>query len=70
MNTEKESDSYVQCLNCGDIYITRRKIPVSASIVKCECPRCGWHKGLNCGDKEEDIYLYYDNSLDERFYTY
>ena len=70
MNGERESGSYVQCLNCGNIYITGRKIPVSASIVKRDCPRCDWHKGLNLGDKEEDIYMFYDNSLDERFYNY
>ena len=70
MDTRKENGSYVQCLNCGNIYMTGRKFPVSASIVKQNCPRCGWHKGLNCGDNEEDIYIFYDNSLDERFYNY
>ena len=62
--------TWVQCLNCGHIYIVERKIPVSASVVKSECPRCQWGKALNCGDKEEDVAIFYDPYLDERYYTY
>ena len=68
MNEKKETGSYIQCLSCGDIYIIGRKVPTSTSVVKSECPRCGWHKGLNCGDKKEDIYYFYDLSLDSRYY--
>ena len=65
---KKEDGSYIQCLNCGNIYITERKVPISVSIVKCECPRCHHGKGLNCGDDKDEVYYYYDPSLDERYY--
>ena len=68
MNTRKEDCSYIQCLNCGSVYIVERKIPISVSVVKSKCPRCSWNKGLNCGDKEEDIYYFYDPVMDERYY--
>lgn len=47
-----------------------RKISASASVVKAECPKCEWIKGLNCGDIEEDIYCFYDPGLDERYFNY
>ena len=62
--------SYIQCLNCGRIYTTDRRISIDVSVLESECPSCEWDKGLNLGDKKEDIYRYYDNSLDERYYTY
>ena len=69
MNTEKDK-AFIQCLNCGHIYVIERKISIEVSIVGCECPRCEWYKGLNCGNKKEDIYYFYDSSLDERYYKY
>jgi hypothetical protein len=53
VSTEKEK-TYVQCTNCGHIHIVERKIPINISVVKSECPKCEWPKGLNCGNKEED----------------
>lgn len=70
MDTRKESCSYVQCLCCGNIYTTEIEIPINVLIVKSECPKCKHRKGLNCGNKEEDVYLYYDPVLDERYYRY
>ena len=70
VDTNKEVGSYIQCLSCGYVYVTERKVPISASVVKSCCPRCGWNKGLNCGDKEEDIYYFYDPCLDARQYSY
>lgn len=29
---------------------------------------CRGHVGLNCGDKEEDIYVYMNPNLDNRYY--
>lgn len=69
MDTGKER-TWVQCLNCGHIHIVERKIPISVSVVKCECPRCEYLKGINCGNKEEDVYIFYDPGLDERYYNY
>lgn len=68
MVAKQERGNYIQCLNCGKIYIIGRKVPIGVSIVKSECPKCGWSKGLNCGDKEEDIYYFYDPVMDERYY--
>lgn len=70
MNTKREDGSYVQCLSCGNIYMTGRKIPITKSVVNSECPECGWYKGLNCGDNELDIMEFYDPYLDKRFYEY
>ncbi len=64
MDTTKEIGSYVQCLCCGNIYTTERKIPINILITPSECPICKYKKGLNCGDKEDDIILYYDPVLD------
>jgi predicted nucleic acid-binding Zn-ribbon protein len=68
VNTRKEDGSYIQCLNCGEIYSMERNIPISVSVVKSHCPKCGWNKGLNCGDKKEDIYYFYDPVMDRRYY--
>jgi hypothetical protein len=70
MGTEKEVYGYVQCLRCGYIYIVQRKIPTNVSVVKSCCPRCQWNKGLNCGDQLDDIYEFYDVTLDGRYYSY
>lgn len=70
MSTKRESGSYVQCLSCGRIYMTERKIPITKSVVNSDCPKCGWHKGLNCGEDELDIMEFYDPYLDKRFYEY
>ena len=47
-----------------------RKIPISASIVKCECPKCQHSKGLNCGYNEMDVMELKDPYLDERYFDY
>jgi hypothetical protein len=62
--------TFIQCLSCGYIHILERKIPISVSVEKCECPRCKYPTGLNCGNKEEDIYTFYDPGLDERYFNY
>jgi len=64
----KEEKTWVQCLNCGHIYIIERKIPMSISVVRSWCPRGGWEKGLNCGDDELDLMELKDPYLDERYY--
>ena len=40
----------------------------SENKVKLKCNKCGNIKMLNCGDKQEDIYKYYDYCLDSRYY--
>lgn len=62
--------TYVQCQRCGGIYKIPQKLPIDASIIKAECPACGGNTALNCGEDESEIYLYYNSSLDGRFYRY
>ena len=69
MKSKKER-SFIQCLNCGHIHTVEWTIPISVSVVTIECPKCEWEKGLNCGNKEEDLYVYYDPYLDERYFIY
>lgn len=66
----KENGSYIQCLNCGEIYIMERKLPVSVSIVKSKCPGCHYGKGLHCGYDEMDVMELKDPYLDERYFNY
>ena len=70
MRSDEHNGSFVQCQYCGDIYYIDRDIPVDAFIVKSICPNCGYKKALNCGKDREDIYLYMNESLDSRYYTY
>lgn len=69
MSNGKEQ-TWIQCLNCGHIHRIERIISTSVSVITSECPRCEYLKGLNCGNKEEDIYCFYDPGLDERYYNY
>lgn len=66
----KENSSYIQCLSCGEIYTVERKLPISVSIVRSECPRCQYEKGLNCGHNEMDVLELKDWTLDERYFNY
>ena len=66
MSMEKER-TYVQCLNCGQVHIVERKIPMSISVVRSHCARCGYGKGLNCGYDEMDLMELKDYFLDERY---
>jgi predicted RNA-binding Zn-ribbon protein involved in translation (DUF1610 family) len=69
MSTEwKRKGHYVQCQTCGVIYIIHRKIPIEETFVKVNCPNCGPTTGLNLGDNEDDIYYFYNSSLDNRYY--
>ena len=68
--TKAGDHSYIQCLSCGEIYILERKIPISVSIVKSECPKCSHNKGLNCGHSEIDVMELKDWTLDDRYFNY
>ena len=58
----------IQCQRCGHIYQISKKISIEKSIVESVCPECSGHVGLNCGDKEEDIYVYMNPNFDRRYY--
>lgn len=68
MGRDGKDRTYVQCQYCGHIYQIASKVSIEKSIIRCECPKCGDMTGLNLGDKEEDIYYFYDPTLDERYY--
>ena len=70
MKSEGKQSTWVQCQSCGNIYQIADKVSIEKSIIQSECPRCGENIGLNCGDKEEDIYIYMNPNLDERYYIY
>jgi transcription elongation factor Elf1 len=60
----------IQCQSCGHIYVINKKISIEKSIINSVCPRCGGHVGLNCGDTEDDLYIYMNPNLDERYFNY
>ena len=68
--TKREDCSYIQCLSCGEVYIMERKIPISVSVVRSECPRCHHIRGLNCGNSEMDVMELKDWTLDDRYFNY
>jgi hypothetical protein len=70
MKSKEKQSTWVQCQNCGNIYQIADKVSIEESIIQSECSRCGECVGLNCGDKEEDIYIYMNPNLDERYYIY
>jgi predicted RNA-binding Zn-ribbon protein involved in translation (DUF1610 family) len=70
MKSKEKQSTWVQCQSCGNIYQIADKVSIEKSIIQSVCPRCGENIGLNCGDKEEDIYVYMNPNVDERYYIY
>lgn len=70
MRSDEHNGSFVQCQYCGNIYYTEQEISIDAFIINLKCPLCGYKKALNCGTNREDIYLYMNESLDPKQYTY
>ena len=69
MSTEwKRKTCWIQCQECGTVYIIPRKIPIEKIFVKTNCPHCGVTTGLNLGDSEDDIYLYMNPNVDRFIY--
>lgn len=61
---------FYQCVKCGRIVQTHEKLKVIDKMyaeVDCDC---GGHKWLYLCDNPDDVYLYYDPTLDERFFYY
>ena len=69
MKSKGKQSTFVQCQSCGNIYQIADKVSIEKSIIQSVCPRCGESIGLNCGDKE-DVYIYMNINLDERYYIY
>lgn len=70
MNAKRKERSYIQCLNCGNVYDIEYKIPISNAIVNTVCPKCSHKRGLNCGQNENDVVELKDSFLDERYFIY
>ena len=71
MNARARPGTWVQCTHCGKIHHINIAVPIDELYVDYDCPRCGeYTKGLNCGSDKEDIVIYADPFLDERYYKY
>lgn len=65
---ELESRTFVQCCRCGKVHNVKRKYDEEALYIESTCPKCGHDKALNLGEDENDLYLYLDVNLCERYY--
>lgn len=64
----RKKKTFVQCQTCGKIFQVPYEVPIDKLYITTECSNCGQTQGLNLGDKEEDIYFYYNVNLDDRYY--
>lgn len=65
------SNGYVQCQECGNVHKIKMNFDINKLHIRTRCPRCrGGTKHLWVGDNPEDVYLYGNPILDERFYQY
>lgn len=62
--------TFLQCQKCGKIYQFPRIMAIDKLYVQSYCPECGATTALNLGNKEEDIPIYINPNLDERFFIY
>ena len=63
---------WVQCQQCGKLHKTEVGYTSEDDLyIQLLCPRCrdGTHH-LIIGEHKEDVYVYGNNNLDERFYNY
>ena len=68
MDMIKQQGMWAQCTQCGKIDFFDISVPIDTVYINMKCNKCGNIKMLNCGDKQEDIYKYYDYCLDSRYY--
>jgi hypothetical protein len=66
----KKKGTWVQCTQCGKVDFIQETIPIDKVYFEFECQKCGHDKGLNCGSNIDYVYMYYDPSIDGRFYQY
>jgi hypothetical protein len=62
--------TWVQCTLCGNIHFIEERVPIDKMYVTTVCPKCDNERAINCGNKKEDVILYCDPYLDERYYQY
>lgn len=68
MKYSKGKSTYLQCTNCGNIYKVDQAFSTESLYIDSLCKCCGNKKALNLGEDENDIYIYYDVTKDERYY--
>ena len=68
MDSGGKKITYIQCQTCGEIYRIPWAIGIDELYAEANCPNCGITIGLNLGDKEEDLYLYWNENFDYRYY--
>lgn len=70
MDLTKTKPTWIQCVKCGHLFQTEQPVSIEELYVISICPKCGGRTGLNCGTERDDIYLYMDQGLDERYFDY
>ena len=62
---------WLQCVKCGHMHkVDTTKYNIEDDIyIRMRCTKCHeFAAHLLCGEQYEDIYLYYDSTLDKRYY--
>lgn len=65
-----EQGCWIQCQECGFVYHIKEDVPIDKLYITSACPKCDGELGLNCGDNEDDLYVYMNENFDPRFYEY
>lgn len=68
MVTASPKGTWVQCTLCGNIHFIEETVPIDKLYIAAICTKCNNDRAINCGDKKEDVVLYYDPYLDGRYY--
>lgn len=62
---------YYQCTKCGAVTALEGKLELDSDIyAELHCDRCCNEKAMYLCDNINDIYIYADVCLDERYYYY
>ena len=68
---KKVRSEYLQCCSCGSIHKQQVQCNDDDLYIKTKCEKCkDVVTHLRCGEQYEDIYEFYDITLDSRYYNY
>ena len=63
--------NYYQCTKCGAIVALEGKVELDSDIyAELCCAKCGNARAMYLCDNIDDIYIYADVNLDERYFNY